>query len=125
MADGTPPAYLRGLYSATLKIDQQLGDQLNLTSISSYFHSYADVTVDIDKGPLPLLTGYQRSRRTLEAKNCGLANASAGPFKWLVGVFAQANDPSVFTVTRAFNGRPLGSTRRSPIPTQYSDRIRT
>jgi len=53
VADGTEPQYLRGLYSATLKIDRRLGQSLNLTSISSYFHSYADVTVDVDKGPLP------------------------------------------------------------------------
>ena len=120
IADGTEPAYLRGLYSATLKVEQGLADHLTLTSISSYFHSYADVTVDIDKGPLPLLTGYQRFKTDVGSEELRLANSSAGPFKWLVGVFAQANDPSVFTVTRAFNGDPSDDAALAD-PTQYSD----
>ena len=120
VADGTQPAYLRGLYSATLKIDQQLGDQLNLTSISSYFHSYSDVTVDIDKGPLPFLTGYQTFKYDVGSEELRLANRDAGPFRWLIGVFAQANDPSVFTDTRSFNGDPSNPAALAD-PTQYSD----
>jgi iron complex outermembrane receptor protein len=120
VTDGTDPTYLRGLYSATLKVEQGLADHLNLTSISSYFHSYADVTVDIDKGPLPLLTGYQRFKNDVGSEELRLANSSGGAFKWLVGVFAQANDPSVFTVTRAFNGDPSDDAALAD-PTQYSD----
>src|ERR1700730_14701632 len=59
ITDGTQPEYLRGLYSATLKIDHQFGDQLNLSSISSYFHSYSDVTVDVDKGGIQFLIATQ------------------------------------------------------------------
>jgi iron complex outermembrane recepter protein len=120
VADGTQPAYLRGLYSATLKIDQQLDDRLILTSISSYFHSYSDVTVDIDKGPLPFLTGYQTFKYDVGSEELRLSNRGDGAFRWLLGVFAQANDPSVFTVTRAFNGDPSDPASLSD-PTQYSD----
>ncbi len=120
VADGTYPAYLRGLYSATLRVEQELADRLTLTSISSYFHSYADVTVDVDKGPLPLLTAYQWFKTDVGSEELRLANSNAGAFKWLVGVFAQANDPSVFTVTRAFNGDP-SDTAALADPTQYSD----
>jgi iron complex outermembrane recepter protein len=120
VADGTEPAYLRGLYSATLKLEQQLDDQVNLTSISSYFHSYADVTVDIDKGPLPLLTGYQTFKYDVGSEELRLANRGEGAFRWLVGAFAQANDPSVFTDTRAFNGDPSDPAALND-PTQYSD----
>jgi iron complex outermembrane receptor protein len=121
VADGTEPQYLRGLYSATLKIDQRLSDGLNLTSISSYFHSYADVTVDIDKGPLPLLTGYQNFETDVGSQEVRLANSGDGALKWLVGVFAQANDPSVFTKTVAFNG-PSNPANPPDFndPTQYS-----
>jgi iron complex outermembrane recepter protein len=73
IADGTQPQYLRGLYSATLKVDQRIGDHLDLTSISSYFHSYQDVTVDIDKGPFPFLTGYQAF------KKCGWQTRATAP----------------------------------------------
>ena len=119
VADGTEPQYLRGLYSATLKIDQRLSDSLNLTSISSYFHSYADVTIDVDKGPLPLLTGHQAFKNDVGSQELRLANSVDGALKWLVGLFAQANDPSVFTNTVAFNGDPSNSASLSD-PTQYS-----
>jgi iron complex outermembrane recepter protein len=120
VADGTEPYYLRGLYSATLKLEQQLDDHLSLTSISSYFHSYSDVTVDIDKGPLPFLTGYQTFKYDVGSEELRLANSGDTALKWLVGVFAQANDPSVFTVTRSFNGDPSNPAALAD-PTQYSD----
>jgi iron complex outermembrane receptor protein len=118
IADGTQPEYLRGLYSATLKIDQHLGDRLNLTSISSYFHSYADVTVDVDKGPLPLLTAHQAFKTDVGSQELRLANSGDGALKWLVGVFAQAYEPSVFTNTVAFTGDPPSPANLAD-PTQY------
>ena len=118
IADGTLPQYLRGLYSATLKIDQHLGDRVNLTSISSYFHSYADVTVDVDKGPLPFLTAHQAFKNDVGSQEVRLANTGDGAFKWLVGVFAQANEPSVFTNTVAFTGDPSNPANFAD-PTQY------
>jgi iron complex outermembrane receptor protein len=120
IADGTQPGYLRGLYSATLKIDHQLDHHLNLTSISSYFHSYSDVTVDIDKGPIPFLTGYQIFKYDVGSQEVRLANSGDSALKWLVGVFAQANDPSVFTDTRSFNGDPSNPANFND-PTLYSD----
>jgi iron complex outermembrane receptor protein len=120
VADGTEPQYLRGLYSATLKIDQRLGQSLNLTSISSYFHSYADVTVDVDKGPLPFLTAHQAFKNDVGSQEVRLANTGDGALKWLVGLFAQANDPSVFTNTVAFTG-PSNPANPADFndPTQY------
>jgi iron complex outermembrane receptor protein len=118
IADGTQPEYLRGLYSATLKIDQQLGRELSLTSISSYFHSYQDVTVDVDKGPFPFLTAHQAFKNDVGSQEVRLANSGDGALKWLVGVFAQAYDPSVFTNTVAFNGDPSNPANFTD-PTQF------
>jgi len=118
ITDGTLPEYLRGLYSATLKIDHQLGGKLNLTSISSYFHSYSDVTVDVDKGPLPFLTAHQAFAHDVASQELRLANSGDSALKWLVGLFAQANDPSVFTNTIAFTGDPP-SPENLADPTQY------
>jgi len=120
VADGTDPQYLRGLYSATLKIEQGLAGNLSLTSVTSYFHSYADVTVDIDKGPLPLLTGFQNFLTNVGSQEFRLANSNGGAFRWLVGLFAQANDPSVYTDTRAFNGDPSDAAALAD-PAMYSD----
>jgi len=118
IADGTLPEYLRGLYSATLKIDHQLGINLNLTSISSYFHSYSDVTVDVDKGPLPFLTAHQAFAHDVASQELRLANSGDSALKWLVGLFAQANDPRVFTNTIAFTGDPPSPANLAD-PTQY------
>jgi iron complex outermembrane receptor protein len=118
VTDGTLPEFLRGLYSATLKIDHQLGGQLKLTSISSYFHSYQDVTVDVDKGPLPFLTAHQAFSHDVASQELRLANSGDGALKWLVGLFAQANDPSVFTNTIAFTGDPSNPASLAD-PTQY------
>jgi iron complex outermembrane receptor protein len=122
IADGTQPAYSRGIYSMTLKVDQRLAGSLDLTSITSYFHSYSDVTVDIDKGPLPLLTGYQRFKTNVGSQELRLANSGEGSFKWLVGLFAQGYDPSVYYTTRSFNGDPSDPAALSD-PTQFSDQI--
>jgi len=48
-----------------------------------------------------------------------LANTGDGALKWLVGLFAQANDPSVFTNTVSFNGDPSNPASLGD-PTQYS-----
>jgi iron complex outermembrane recepter protein len=119
VADGTQPEYLRGLYSVALKLDQELNDHLTLTSISSYFHSYADVTVDIDKGPLPLLFAYQRFRTEVGSEELRLASTGDSAFKWLLGLFAQAHDPRVFTDTISFTGDPSVPANFND-PTQYS-----
>jgi iron complex outermembrane receptor protein len=120
VADGTQPEYLRGLYSVALKLDQEISDRLTLTSITSYFHSYADVTVDIDKGPIPFLTGYQRFKHDVASEELRLSSTGDSAFKWLLGVFAQANDPSVFTDTLSFNGDPSNPANFND-PTQFSD----
>ncbi len=96
----------------------QLAVNLNLTSISSYFHSYSDVTVDVDKGPLPFLTAHQAFAHDVASQELRLANSGDSALKWLVGLFAQANDPSVFTNTIAFTGDPP-SPENLADPTQY------
>jgi iron complex outermembrane receptor protein len=118
IADGTLPEYLRGLYSATLKIDHQLGGQVNLASISSYFHSYSDTSLDVDKGPLPFLTAHQAFAHDVASQELRLANSGDSALKWLVGLFAQANDPRVFTNTVAFTGDPPSPANLAD-PTQY------
>jgi iron complex outermembrane receptor protein len=117
--DGTDPQYLRGLYSVTLKLQQQLPGHLELTSISSYFHSYADVTNDVDKGPLPFLTAHLAGKFDVGSEELRLGSTGDGSLKWLVGLFALANDPRTFTNTVSFIGDPSNPANFND-PTQYS-----
>jgi len=76
VTDGTEPKYKRGLYSTTLKIDQEFAGGLALTSLSTYFNSYGDSTTDTDKGPIPFLTGYDHFATNVYTQELRLANAA-------------------------------------------------
>jgi len=121
--DGTQPQFLRSIYSATLNIQQQLGGGLELTSISSFFESFIDAVTDVDKGPVPFLANYATSRQTVESEELRLANSGAGRLRWLVGLFAQANDlPRAFSDSRSFNGNPADVASWAD-PALYSDQL--
>jgi iron complex outermembrane recepter protein len=118
VTDGTEPRYERGLYSGTLKIEQALAGDLVLTSLSTYFNSYADSTTDTDKGPIPFLTGYNHFATDVYTQELRLANA-VGPFRWLVGLFGQVNNDEVFVTSRQFTGDP-GDPASFTDPTQFT-----
>ncbi|MGH9561750.1 MAG: hypothetical protein ACRD3S_09875, partial [Terracidiphilus sp.] len=121
IADGTLPMFRRSLYSASLHIDHQFSDDVSLTSISSFFQSYIDFRTDIDKGPVPFLTGYSSSWQNVASQELRLANSGGGPGKWIIGLFAQSNDtPNNFLDTRSFNGDP-GDAPSWSNPALYSD----
>jgi iron complex outermembrane recepter protein len=118
VTDGTEPKYKRGLYSTTLKIEQEFSGGLALTSLSTYFNSYGDSTTDTDKGPIPFLTGYDHFATNVYTQELRLAN-TAGPFKWLVGLFGQVNNDEVFVTSRQFTGDP-GNPATFNDPTQFT-----
>jgi iron complex outermembrane receptor protein len=120
VADGTQPEYSRNLFSTTLNVGHKFSEDLALTSISSYFHSASRDVTDTDKGPLPFITGYDSFRHTVWSQELRLASTSDSPFKWLVGVFAQGNDPERLDTSRSFNGDPSNPANFLD-PTQYSD----
>jgi iron complex outermembrane recepter protein len=104
VTDGTKPSYRRDLYSATLHLDRQLGDGVQLTSITSYFNSREGVLTDVDKGPLPILAGNQHFQRDVWSEEVHLSGADDRPLTWIAGLYAQGNDPELFTTTHAFVG---------------------
>ena len=118
VTDGTEPRYERGLYSGTLKVEQALAGDLVLTSLSTYFNSYADSTTDTDKGPIPFLTGYNHFATDVYTQELRLANAG-GAFRWLVGMFGQVNNDEVFVTSRQFIGDP-GDPASFTDPTQFT-----
>lgn len=118
--DGTDPQYARTLYSATLKLEHELSSELELTSITSYFHSYASSVTDVDKGPLPFLTGYDWYKRDVYTQELRLQSAGTGPFKWLLGAFVQVNNNGNPLVSRQFIGDPSNPASLAD-PTQFVD----
>jgi outer membrane receptor protein involved in Fe transport len=119
VTDGTEPKYKRGLYSVTLKAQQELASNLELTSLSTYFNSYGDSTTDTDKGPIPFLTGYDHFATNVYAQELRLANTAAGSFKWLLGLFGQVYNNEIFVTSRQFNGDP-GNPATFTDPTQFT-----
>jgi iron complex outermembrane receptor protein len=119
VADGTLPKYERGLYSGTLKLEQELTSNLMLTSLSTYFNSYGDSTTDTDKGPIPFLSGYDHFATNVYAQELRLANVGSGPFKWLVGMYGQVFNDEIFVTSRSYNGDP-GNPAEFNDPTQFT-----
>jgi iron complex outermembrane recepter protein len=114
ITDGTQPSYSRELYSATLKLEHEFAGEVELTSLSSYFHSFNYSVTDTDKGPIPFLTGIDHVRHDVGSQEVRLSNSDAGPFKWLIGLYGQINNYDTAHISRSFNGDPGN-------PTQFTD----
>jgi iron complex outermembrane recepter protein len=106
LTDVTPPEYSRVLYSGTLKVEHQFADDLQLTSLSTYFHSRIESVTDTSKGPIPFLTGYDHFLTQVYSQELRLANSGSGPFKWLAGLFAQANNDDAPLTSRSLTSGP-------------------
>jgi iron complex outermembrane recepter protein len=100
--DGTRPVFSRDLFSVAYKLEHEFEDGPSLTSITSYFHSHAASTTDVDKGPNPILDQYEGFRNENFSEELRLQSASSGRFKWLGGLFWQGNDPKHLQTTRQY-----------------------
>jgi iron complex outermembrane receptor protein len=90
------PHYDRDLYSPTLQIDHSFGDVVQLTSISSYFHSNIDARADGDHRAAPLFDVSQRFRQNNWSQEVRLASMGGGPSRWIVGAFVQGRNLRTF-----------------------------
>lgn len=107
VAAGTKPSFNRTLYSVTLRLQHELSPTVRVTSISSFFHSGEGGVTDVDKGPFPMLTGYQIYGHRVASEELRFWNRGSGHSKWLIGLFVQANDtPNNYQDSRSFNGNP-------------------
>jgi len=91
--NGTLPEFRRNLAAATLNIDHPLSDDLDLTSISSAFHSYEYTLSDVDKKPPAFVIGINKDSRDVYSQEFRLSNQN-GPLKWLVGAYLGVNHPN-------------------------------
>jgi iron complex outermembrane recepter protein len=85
------PSFIRRLWSGTLQIDQQLGDSVTLTSISSYFASFNRGVTDLAKKPIPIDALQQNQDHRVYSEELRLASSGQGNFEWLVGLFVQGH----------------------------------
>ena len=118
MTAGTRPSYERQVTSATLNVAHDFEDKVTITSISSAFYSTFHDTLDIDKGPLPFVTGVGGGRRVVWSEELRLASGDAGPLHWMSGIFAQGNDPATSGNTIVFTGDPSNDAALAD-PSQY------
>jgi len=94
---------------------------VKLTSISSFFHAGEGGINDVDKGPAPFLTAYLIGQHRMASEELRFSSRGSGPSKWMIGLFAQANDqPEAYTDSRSFNGDP-GDVASWSDATLYSD----
>jgi iron complex outermembrane receptor protein len=100
--DGTRPVFSRDLFSVAYKLEHEFENGPSLTSITSYFHSHAASTTDVDKGPNPILDQYEGFRNENFSEELRLQSSSTGRFKWLGGLFWQGNDPKHLQTARQF-----------------------
>lgn len=86
------PSFRRKLWSAVGQIDRELSDNVQLTSISAYFHSTNEGVTDFAKKPIPIDELQQNQDHTNYSQELRLASTGKGNLDWLVGVFYQGHD---------------------------------
>jgi iron complex outermembrane receptor protein len=123
--DGTLPEYSQDLYSAVLNIQHQFSEALTVTSISSWFHSNETTTTDTDKGPFPILTGYQLFHHEVWSEELRLASnmdqhLGQGTLRWIIGAFAQGDNPDVVEQTVFFTGTDFTDPTQTSNPANFA-----
>jgi len=89
--DWVHPAFVRQLFSPTLKIEHELTDDITVTSISSYFQSYNKGVTDLCKCNHPFDTLNQNAKNKVGSEELRIGSSGNGPLTWLVGLYAQAH----------------------------------
>ncbi len=111
--DGTTPSYKRDIYAPSLHVTHDFGD-VELTSITSYFHSSITSVGNLDKGALaPVFVDYpQDFRKSVWSEELRLSSNGSGPFRWQVGAFIQQIDAHTLQIQTvgiaAVIGSPVG-----------------
>jgi iron complex outermembrane recepter protein len=83
------PSFLRKLWSTTLQVDQQLGQSVALTSISSFFSSYNRGLTDFAKQPVPIDALQQNQDHRVWSQELRLASTGESNLDWLLGLYYQ------------------------------------
>ena len=83
------PYYRRRLWSAALRLDQQLSDNVAFTSLTSYFASYDRGGIDLAKQPVPIDFLLQNQDHRAYSQELRLASTGQSNLDWVIGLFLQ------------------------------------
>jgi outer membrane receptor protein involved in Fe transport len=85
--DYVSPYFKRRLYAPTVQIEQHLTDDVSLTSISSYFHSFNKGQTDLCKCNYPFDALNQNFANQSISQELRLQSTDNSPFSWMVGLY--------------------------------------
>lgn len=83
------PFYHRSLYTPSVVLEHSLSDAVKLTAVSSYFSADADSRTDGDHRAVPIFDVFQTLNTRVISQELRLSSRGAGPFKWVLGAYAQ------------------------------------
>ena len=83
------PSFVRRLWSPTLQVEHQFGDDLLLTTNTSYFWSYNRGVTDLAKKPIPIDQLQQNQDHRVLSQEIRLASTGESNLSWLAGLFFQ------------------------------------
>ena len=86
------PSFKRKLWSGVAQIDQDISNDVRLTSISAYFHSTNEGITDLAKKPIPIDKLEQDAEHTNYSEELRLASTGKSRFDWLFGLFYQVHN---------------------------------
>ncbi len=98
------PSFRRDLWSAVVQVDHELSEDVELTSISAYFHSYNKGVTDLAKKPVPIDELQQNQYHTNYSQEIRLASTGKGNLDWLVGLFYQGHDTRFLNIDNFSTG---------------------
>ena len=98
------PYYKRRLWSAALRVDQQLSDDVAFTSLTSYFASYDRGGVDLAKKPVPIDFLLQNQDHRVYSQELRLGSTGESNLDWLFGLFFQSIRTQLGTIDNFSTG---------------------
>jgi outer membrane receptor protein involved in Fe transport len=110
------PYFNRHIGSAALQFDHQMGTNVALTSLTSYFTSYNRGATDFFKQPVPIDLLYQNVDNRVYSEELRLASSGGSNLDWLVGAFFQGHKSETLAVDNNYNGDPNNPMLITPGP---------
>jgi iron complex outermembrane recepter protein len=100
------PSFKRHITSAAVQLDQQITNDVALTSLSSFFASFNRGFTDFNKKPIPLDRLQQNADNRVYSEELRLASTGSSNLDWLIGAFFQGHKSEALSIDNNYNGDP-------------------